>query len=36
ERYFNEAISLPLFPDLTDEQQDYVVAQLRSLLEHCP
>lgn len=36
ERYFNEAISLPLFPDLTNEQQDYVVEQLRSLLERCP
>ncbi|MDB6142479.1 MAG: flagellin modification protein FlmB [Pseudomonas sp.] len=32
ERYFGEAISLPLFPDLTHEQQDYVVAQLRSLI----
>jgi dTDP-4-amino-4,6-dideoxygalactose transaminase len=39
ERYFSEAISLPLFPDLTHEQQDYVVAQLRSLIgqrEHDP
>jgi dTDP-4-amino-4,6-dideoxygalactose transaminase len=32
ERYFSEAISLPLFPDLTDEQQDYVIDQLRSLV----
>ncbi|WP_443690837.1 UDP-4-amino-4,6-dideoxy-N-acetyl-beta-L-altrosamine transaminase [Pseudomonas sp.] len=32
ERYFDEAVTLPLFPDLTDEQQDYVIEQLRSLL----
>lgn len=32
ERYFSEAITLPLFPDLTDEQQDYVVDQLRRLI----
>lgn len=32
ERYFSEAITLPLFPDLTDEQQDYVVEQLRRLI----
>ena len=32
ERYYAEAISLPLFPLLTDEQQDYVVEQLRRLL----
>ncbi|MGV8918297.1 MAG: UDP-4-amino-4,6-dideoxy-N-acetyl-beta-L-altrosamine transaminase [Pseudomonas sp.] len=32
ERYFSEAISLPLFPDLSEEQQDYVVEQLRHLL----
>ncbi|NWD47606.1 DegT/DnrJ/EryC1/StrS family aminotransferase, partial [Pseudomonas gingeri] len=32
ERYFGEAISLPLFPDLTEDQQDYVVAQLDRVL----
>ncbi|VVO91247.1 UDP-4-amino-4-deoxy-L-arabinose--oxoglutarate aminotransferase [Pseudomonas fluorescens] len=32
ERYYAEAISLPMFPLLSDEQQDYVVAQLRGLL----
>ncbi|BBP78575.1 UDP-4-amino-4,6-dideoxy-N-acetyl-beta-L-altrosamine transaminase [Pseudomonas gingeri] len=32
ERYFSEAISLPLFPLLTEEQQDYVVEQLRKLV----
>jgi dTDP-4-amino-4,6-dideoxygalactose transaminase len=32
ERYYAEAISLPLFPLLTDEQQDYVVEQLRRLV----
>ncbi|WP_397449100.1 UDP-4-amino-4,6-dideoxy-N-acetyl-beta-L-altrosamine transaminase [Pseudomonas sp. NA-150] len=36
ERYFGEAISLPLFPDLSDEQQDYVVEQLRNLLLFLP
>ncbi len=33
ERYFSEAISLPLYPDLTDAEQDYVVEQLRRLTE---
>jgi dTDP-4-amino-4,6-dideoxygalactose transaminase len=33
ERYYQEAISLPLFPLLSDEQQDYVVEQLRRLTE---
>lgn len=33
ERYYAEAISLPMFPALSDEQQDYVVEQLRRLLE---
>jgi len=32
ERYFGEAISLPLFPLLTEAQQDYVVEQLRNLV----
>jgi UDP-4-amino-4,6-dideoxy-N-acetyl-beta-L-altrosamine transaminase len=32
ERYYREAISLPMFPGLTDEQQDEVVAQLRAQL----
>ncbi len=32
ERYFSEAISLPLFPLLSDEQQDYVVEQLRNVV----
>ena len=32
ERYYTEAISLPLFPLLSDEQQDYVVEQLRRLV----
>ena len=32
ERYYAEAISLPLFPLLTDEQQDFVVEQLRRLV----
>ena len=33
ERYYAEAISLPLFPLLSDEQQDYVVEQLHRLTE---
>ncbi len=33
ERYFLEALSLPLFPELTDELQDEVVAHLQRILE---
>ncbi|WP_323155098.1 UDP-4-amino-4,6-dideoxy-N-acetyl-beta-L-altrosamine transaminase [Pseudomonas alvandae] len=33
ERYYAEAISLPMFPSLSDEQQDYVAGQLQRLLE---
>ncbi|BAV73648.1 UDP-4-keto-6-deoxy-N-acetylglucosamine 4-aminotransferase [Pseudomonas chlororaphis subsp. aurantiaca] len=33
ERYYAEAISLPLFPALEDEQQTYVVEQLRQLIQ---
>ncbi|SEE27281.1 UDP-4-amino-4,6-dideoxy-N-acetyl-beta-L-altrosamine transaminase [Pseudomonas migulae] len=36
ERYFHEAISLPLFPGLSEEQQDYVVAQLRRIVGQAP
>ena len=32
EKYYKEAISLPLYPDLTDEQQDYIVQTLGSIL----
>jgi len=32
ERYFTEAISLPMFPLLSDQQQDFVVEQLQRLL----
>lgn len=32
EAYYGEAISLPLYPGLTDAEQDQVVAQLRGLL----
>jgi dTDP-4-amino-4,6-dideoxygalactose transaminase len=32
ERYYDNAISLPLFPALTDDQQDYVAASLRTAL----
>lgn len=33
ERYYAQAISLPLFPALTEAQQDYVVEQLRQLIQ---
>lgn len=33
ERYYQQAISLPMYPGLTDEQQDEVVRQLRRQLE---
>jgi len=32
ERYYSEAISLPMFPTLTDAQQDFVVAELLGAL----
>ncbi|WP_347904738.1 UDP-4-amino-4,6-dideoxy-N-acetyl-beta-L-altrosamine transaminase [Pseudomonas purpurea] len=32
ERYFSQALSLPLYPDLTDDQQDEVVEILRRIL----
>jgi dTDP-4-amino-4,6-dideoxygalactose transaminase len=32
EAYYAQTISLPLFPAMTDEQQDFVVDQLRRLL----
>jgi dTDP-4-amino-4,6-dideoxygalactose transaminase len=33
ERYYAQAISLPMFAALTDEQQDYVAEQLRQLVQ---
>ncbi|MDZ3993198.1 UDP-4-amino-4,6-dideoxy-N-acetyl-beta-L-altrosamine transaminase [Pseudomonas sp. Teo4] len=33
ESYYAEALSLPMYPDLTDAQQDHVVESLRRLLE---
>ena len=32
ERYYGQALSLPLFYALSDSEQDYVVSQLRRLL----
>lgn len=32
ERYYSEAISLPLFPGLTGDEQDFVVSSLRNAL----
>jgi UDP-4-amino-4,6-dideoxy-N-acetyl-beta-L-altrosamine transaminase len=36
EAYYAQAISLPLFPAMTDAQQDYVIDQLKRLLEKRP
>lgn len=33
EAYYAEALSLPMYPDLTDAQQDFVIDTLRELLE---
>ena len=33
EAYYAGAISIPLYPTLTDEQQDYVVAELKKALQ---
>ena len=32
EQYYKEAISLPLYPDLTEDQQDYIVETLGAIL----
>ena len=32
EQYYKEAISLPMFPIMTDEQQNQVVSTLKELL----
>jgi dTDP-4-amino-4,6-dideoxygalactose transaminase len=29
ERYYSEAISLPLYPDLTEDEQDVVIAAVK-------
>ena len=34
EQYYREAISLPLYPDLTEEQQDYIVETLEGILQN--
>lgn len=34
EQYYKEAISLPLYPDLTEEQQDYIVETLEGILKN--
>ncbi|MBI4685896.1 MAG: UDP-4-amino-4,6-dideoxy-N-acetyl-beta-L-altrosamine transaminase [Nitrospirae bacterium] len=33
ERYYSEALTLPLYPAMTDENQDYVVSSLREVLK---
>ncbi len=32
EKYYNEAVTLPLYPDLTREEQDHVINTLKSIL----
>lgn len=32
ERYYEEAITLPLFPLMTEEEQDYIISALREIL----
>jgi dTDP-4-amino-4,6-dideoxygalactose transaminase len=32
ERYYAEALSIPLFPDMTDDEQDFIVEQLDRLV----
>jgi UDP-4-amino-4,6-dideoxy-N-acetyl-beta-L-altrosamine transaminase len=32
EKYYSEALSIPMYPTLTEAQQDYVVATMRSVL----
>lgn len=32
EKYYHEAISIPIFPDLTDTQQDYICASIHEAL----
>lgn len=34
EAYYSQAISLPMFPEMTEEQQDYIVQTLGSILNH--
>ena len=34
EQYYEEAISLPLYPDLSQEQQDYVIDTLKDILAY--
>jgi UDP-4-amino-4,6-dideoxy-N-acetyl-beta-L-altrosamine transaminase len=33
EKYYSEAISLPMFPELTDEQHDYIIHTLNKVLQ---
>ena len=34
ERYYSKALSLPMFPNLMEHEQDYVVKKLEEALEH--
>jgi dTDP-4-amino-4,6-dideoxygalactose transaminase len=33
EKYYSEAISLPMYPNLTNAQQDYVISSIKKALE---
>lgn len=33
EKYYSEAISLPMYPNLTNDQQDYVISSIKKALE---
>ncbi len=35
ERYYNEAISLPMYPELSEQQQNYVVDALKEAISDC-
>ena len=32
-KYYDKALSLPLYPDMTDKDQDYVIEQIKYLVQ---
>jgi dTDP-4-amino-4,6-dideoxygalactose transaminase len=36
EAFYQQALSLPLFPDMTEEEVDYVVETLRTITKGAP
>jgi dTDP-4-amino-4,6-dideoxygalactose transaminase len=34
EQYYRETVSLPLYPDLTDAEQDRVIASVKHVMKH--